>query len=107
MRVVRIAEDFSRTPGGRYRSDGPYSGEEFRERFLLPAINTEGVEVILDGAAGYPSSFLEEAFGGLRRQGVPYEAILEKLHVSARSSEYDRYVSRIWKYIKEAKSGRT
>jgi hypothetical protein len=105
MQVITIAKDFSRTPGGRFRTDGPYSGEEFREKYLLPAIHADGAEIILDGAAGYPSSFLEEAFGGLRRRGVPFEAIQNKIHISARDPEYGRYVERIWKYIREAKSG--
>ena len=86
-------------------ADGPYSGEEFREKYLLPAMHLDGVEVILDGAAGYPSSFLEEAFGGLRRRGIPLEAIENKLRIASHSPEYDRYVGRIWKYIKEAKGG--
>jgi hypothetical protein len=72
--VLSIAQDFSPFPGGRYRADGPYSGERFRDEFLLPALvhaeETGSVVVVkLDGAAGYSSSFLEEVFGGLIRSG--------------------------------------
>lgn len=66
MTDVKIADDFSKTPGGRYRTDGPFSGEEFREEFLKPALNdSQKVTVYLDGTRGYPSSFLDEAFAGL------------------------------------------
>jgi hypothetical protein len=69
--VLRVAE-FTRTPGARYRADGPYSGEEFRDTILFPrfeaARNAERRLVVdLDGVAGYATSFLEEAFGGLVR----------------------------------------
>lgn len=69
--IINIAKDFSRMPAGRYAKDGPYSGETFRERHLIPALR-EGasVRVILDGARGYGSSFLEEAFGGIIRRKV-------------------------------------
>jgi hypothetical protein len=68
MKTISIARDFSKYPGGRYRADGPFSGEEFRERLLKKALDqSETVEVILDDTAGYGSSFLEEAFGGLVR----------------------------------------
>ena len=64
--TINLARDFTKFPGGRFRSDGPFSGEEFREDYLLPALqNYENVTVILDGVAGLPSSFQEEAFGGL------------------------------------------
>lgn len=68
---LRVAE-FSTTPGPRFKSQGSYSGEEFREKLLEPAFlqvrdNGGKVVVVLDGADGYPSSFLEEAFGGLAR----------------------------------------
>lgn len=72
-RVISIAEDYSRFPAGRYSSDGPFSGERFRNEFLGPAIvaaQKDGgrVIVLLDDVWAYSSSFLEEAFGGLVRE---------------------------------------
>lgn len=70
--IINIATDYTDTPGGRYIKDGKYSGEDFRETMLFPkymeAVN-EGVmlEVNLDGCFGYPSSFLDEAFGGIAK----------------------------------------
>src|SRR5271170_4668971 len=71
MATIRIAEH-APSPGGRYISDGPFSGEWFRNEILGPAVaaaleSEDKVKVELDGTAGYGSSFLEEAFGGLIR----------------------------------------
>lgn len=71
MEIV-ISRDFSQTPGGRYKKEGEFSGEEFRDKILIPrfniALNNNNKLVInLDGGYGYPPSFLEEAFGGLAR----------------------------------------
>lgn len=67
--TVNIGKDFNRFPSGRYKAQGPASGEQFREEFLVPMLKREDqlVEVQLDDAIGYGSSFLEEAFGGLVR----------------------------------------
>jgi hypothetical protein len=74
--IINVAKDFSRYPAGRYISDGPYSGELFREKHLLPVIQAGGKAIIeLDGARGYGSSFLEEAFGGLTRKSFSPETI--------------------------------
>lgn len=69
---LSVAKDYFPFPGGRFRKNGKGSGEEFRDDFLVPrmqeAINQKGCLVVnLDGVMGYPSSFLEEAFGGLIR----------------------------------------
>ena len=69
---LSIARDFSITPGGRKASEGKYSGEEFRKKFLEPnikaAMESNGVvNCDLDGCLGYPSSFLDESFGVLGR----------------------------------------
>lgn len=74
MTTLRV-RDYAVAPGGRYRKDGPFSGEEFRDDILVPQLlaaadRNEDVVVELDGVAGYGSSFLEEVFGGLVRRGV-------------------------------------
>ena len=71
MKII-ISTDFSGTPGARYKHEGPFSGEEFREKLLDPAFTEcrkrkEKLIIDLDGGYGYPTSFLEEAFGGLAR----------------------------------------
>lgn len=69
---ISVAADFSRTPGTRYKVDGLFSGEEFREKLLEPYFkntkDTRKIEVDLDGVRGYTTSFLEESFGGLVRK---------------------------------------
>ncbi len=102
--MIEIARDFSRTPAGRYFSDGPASGERFREEFLIPVLKTsEHVEIKLDGAAGYPSSFLEEAFGGLIRKGIlePGDAH-RRIRLVAMSGDYKRYIAAIWSFVDSA-----
>lgn len=69
---ISIAKDFTPTPGGRYEKDGDWSGEVFRDTLLEPRLKTavalkQKLVVDLDGTAGYATSFLEEAFGGLVR----------------------------------------
>jgi len=71
--IIRIATDFTETPGARYRNEGDFSGEEFRESILEPKFleaknKGEQLTIDLDGGYGYPTSFLEEAFGGLARK---------------------------------------
>ena len=70
--VINIARDFSSTPGARYKLDGDFSGEAFRDQFLEALFRDPGDEskitINLDGAEGYATSFLEEVFGGLARK---------------------------------------
>lgn len=69
MIVVDVGNEFSMTPGGRYRSEGAYSGEEFRETYLEPHVTRRTAVVVdLDSARGFSTSFLEECFGGLVRK---------------------------------------
>jgi hypothetical protein len=100
-RTISIAKDFSPTPAGRYRSDGPFPGESFRDDLLLPALSkTIGpVTVELDGTAGFGSSFLEEAFGGLVRSGIDPRTLRERLRIE---SSHPSYVARVWSYIDHA-----
>lgn len=95
--MINIAEQFTRFPAGRYRSDGRYSGERFREDFLAPALRQHAkVAVQLDGTMGYGSSFLEEAFGGLVRAGFESEALLDQIVLESRDASL---VSEIKEYL--------
>ena len=98
-KLISVASDFSPSPAGRYLNDGPYPGEAFRDRLLVPALKSnERVVVNLDGTDGYGSSFLEEAFGGLVRTGFTYSQLKAKLDIqSSRAS----YRVRAWNYIEE------
>ena len=79
--MINVGKQFGRYPAGRYLSDGPYSGQKFREEYLLPALraNDEILEVELDDARGLASSFLEEAFGGLVREGFSPQVLINRL----------------------------
>ena len=84
MHKISVAKDFSRTPGGRVRSDGEFSAEEFLDKVLRSAFDKawragETLLVLLDGTYGYSTGFLEQAFGGLARElgSVSVEAGLE------------------------------
>lgn len=102
MTVINIARDFTQFPTGRYRKFGKGSGEEFRDKFLLPHLSRgEKIIVELDGTSGYPSSFLEEAFGGLVRAGVP-ATDLRKLMTIESGPEFKSYESLIWRYVDSA-----
>lgn len=65
LTYISIAEDFSKFPSGRYKSDGPYSGEKFREDILYPALVIHSSEVIVvdtRNVKGMPLSFVDESF---------------------------------------------
>lgn len=98
---IEIANDFSPFPAGRYEKDGPFTGEGFRRKFLVPALNScDKVEIIFDGTVGYGSSFLEESFGGLvREENFSEEALVNKLILisSRKTIPYE-----VLNYIKKA-----
>ena len=104
MIVIRIATEYSRTPGGRFKKDGPGSGEEFRQRFLEPLFDAgsekEAVTIDLDGAFGYATSFLEEAFGGLVRK---YSDIDVESRLRFVSNDEPLLVDEIQTYIRDAR----
>ena len=70
MKMIKIAKDYSETPLGRYPADGDYNGTRFRDEVLRPALQAEDEVIVdIDDVEGYGSSFLDEAFGGLVREG--------------------------------------
>lgn len=96
---ISISEEFSRYPAGRYRTDGPNSGERFRDDYLIPALKkNQEVTVDLDNVMGFGSSFLEEAFGGLIRNGLTFETVNKKLKIK---SSVETYTRRITEYIRD------
>ena len=105
MKTIHIARDFSPTPGGRFMKDGPYSGQEFRKKFLEPAVDQEQeVTVTLDDVAGLPSSFLEEAFGGLYRRANARPAFIDRcVRVTTERPALRPYLLLIERYRTEAK----
>lgn len=103
MKTISIAKDFSVFPGGRIPDDGPFSGEEFRDKFLMPIFSgSEKVVIDFDNVRGYGSSFLEEAFGGLLRKGISLNKIREQILFK---SSKDSIIKEINRYM-EAQANR-
>jgi hypothetical protein len=105
MVEIHIARDFTSTPGARYKKDGEFSGEEFREKFLEKHFenksSTEIIKINFDGAAGYATSFLEETFGGLaRKYGI--EICLERLEFVSTEDPYVK--TEVAEYIKNCRN---
>jgi hypothetical protein len=100
--VIKIARDFSFTPGFRNRKQGKFSGEEFREELLERFFKQNSPELVtidFDGTAGYPTSFLEEAFGGLVRK-FGYDNVVKKLNFI--SEEDSTVIADVKRYMQEA-----
>lgn len=107
--IIDIVKEFTDTPGARYKTQGSYSGEEFRDTILYPKFkeslkNNESLTVILDGGYGYGSSFLEESFGGLVRRlkeekNNNYDKVLDIIIVS---NDNKSWIEKIRGYIQSA-----
>lgn len=101
---LKIAKDFSETPGSRSRDEGDFSGDEFLERHLCPLYEKarqmrSTLLVDLDGSEGYATSFLESAFGGLARK-FSSEEVLRILRFKSDDEPY--LEDEIKRYIAEA-----
>ena len=103
--VLSIARDFSAFPAGRHRADGPYTGERFREDRLLPLLS-KGMHITLDldGVEGLPSSFLEEIFGGLVRQGFAVDALRRQITLRTTQTDLNMYPEIAWRFATEAET---
>ncbi|WP_299065540.1 STAS-like domain-containing protein [uncultured Polaribacter sp.] len=100
---INIALDFSETPGARYKTDGDFSGEDFFEKILEPKFlkikDTKNVLFVnLDNTAGYATSFLDEAFGGLARK-YGKELVLQKINFVSIEEPY--LIEEIKSYMNE------
>ena len=106
--ILRVVT-FSRTPGARRPWEGKFSGEEYRETVVFPAISAmiarnglnEVLTIDLDGGTGYGTSWVEEVFGGLVCENHISEAVL-KMHLRIKSVEEPYLIEDVWEYIREA-----
>ncbi len=99
--TIDVARDFTNRPFGRYQADGDRSGEVFRKKILVPALHQyDHVTVNLGGTNFYGSSFLEEVFGGLVREGFTKDQLDRKLTVL--HNKLPSVVTEVKEYIKEA-----
>ena len=97
--LINLATDFYKHPFGRYRNQGPYSGEKFREEILVPALEKhKAVTVDITYARGLGSSFLDEAFAGLiRNHGFTSELFKERVFI--KSDVVRSWPESIWRYV--------
>tara|TARA_B100001105_G_C22394994_1_gene446291 strand:- start:1418 stop:1744 length:327 start_codon:yes stop_codon:yes gene_type:complete len=89
-RTIKVVDDFNPMPWGRYPKDGPWCGENFRDKYLAPPL-MRGEKVIVDltGYNRYGPSFIDEAFGGLpRKYPLTLETLRELLVVRHDNSDY-------------------
>jgi STAS-like domain of unknown function (DUF4325) len=98
---INIAQQFSPFPAGRFTTDGPWSGEKFRDDLLYPAIQDgRPVEIYFDDTFGFGSSFLEEAFGGLiRRRHLSPDRLFSTLQLH---SDDPALIEEVQGYIRDA-----
>lgn len=80
---IKISKDYSKTPGGRFKSEGAYSGEDFRESILFPKYNEakkagDTLIVDLDGGYGYRKTALGISAEGCKINNQFYSV---KLHI--------------------------
>ena len=102
---IIVKKDFSDTPGARYKSDGPDSGELFLEKLLTEKFSNAvtgdyKLEIDLDGVWGYPSSFVSGSFGKLSTK-FGAKKVLE--HISFKSDDNSIRLENILKEIKKPK----
>ena len=102
--TISIAQDFSKYPAGRYPADGEFNGTRFRQENLVPHLKESKILVVsFDGTAGFGSSFLEEAFGGLIREEGMTKTFLDKhLRISAEDEGFQDFITLTKKYITDA-----
>jgi len=106
VRTINVASDFTRTPGGRTKRNGPFNGVQFRTEVLEPALRQMPGEytklvVNLDGVDTYIGSFLEESFGGLLR-GLydTFEEAAERLEIRA-TGEFEVFRDLAYQYMRD------
>lgn len=103
-KTLKIAEDFSRHPIGRYRSDGAESAEVFRDDVLVPKIkeamdNGEKLVASFEGMEGLSAYFLNEVFAGIIQKNIYTGKQLRDTIDIQPADDFAPYVRLSWKYI--------
>ncbi|EGT0642947.1 STAS-like domain-containing protein [Citrobacter braakii] len=98
MTTIKVASRYP-CPGPRFNSLGPSSGEDFRGWIVKELKRSHDLTIDLDGTEGYGSSFLEESFGGLIREGIDINIVRAIKYIS---NEEPELVEEIKEYIEEA-----
>lgn len=100
----KIAEEFSKFPGGRKAAHGKHSGEEFRAKVVMPLLE-EHDQIVFDlsDSAGYTTGFLDEAFGELGKI-LNMEEIKRRLSFVA--DDDPEAISILWERIEDANNER-
>jgi len=102
LRICEISPKYQ-FQGPRYKELGDASGEEFRDEFLLPWLNSliGNDPAIIDfaGTRVFSPSFLEESFGGAVRADNKNR---EKLNSVSFLNIDQIWLEKLLKYIKEA-----
>ncbi len=96
MIVIDVAKQFSKTPFGRHKPDGPNSAERFRDEILIQELE-KSEDITIDFtkvALGVGSSFLEETFGGLIRKDFDYCDLVRRITIKDKIGIYDKQVKR-------------
>lgn len=106
---INICEEYTDAPGGRYESQGRFSGEDFRKKILKPRFieasnKNEKLFIDFDGGYGYGSSFLEEAFGGLIRElkeehNLAYKKAFDIIEI--KSEDEPGLIARVIEYMND------
>lgn len=106
-RIKKYLKDFAQNLGPRYREINKmktdFSGEEYREDYLIPMLKDKDNKYILniDETQG-SSSFWEEAFGGAVRAGYTPAFINEHIKIESKDTEL---LKDIQKYMDKANNG--
>ena len=104
IRTFSIANGLPECPGERFRQDGPYSAEEFRDDYLEPALRNEqdydAIVVNFDGVACVSREFVDETFAGLvRTHGMSLDFLARRLVLWTSKEDLRDAVSYAWKRI--------
>lgn len=97
MKTIKVSDRYE-CPGPRYIHLGPSSGEEFKNWLKKELEKDCELTVDLDGTEGYGSSFLEEAFGGLIRDGIDSQIVR---NIKFISDEEPELIDEIKEYIED------